>query len=519
MGTFTPFAAEQQNEDANAFGAYTPPAGAESDDSHWYSGLATAPVKGVLAAGGDIVSGAAKVMTLADRPSEIGAALSQSRFGGVEMPKTPVEEETDPAAKAAAQDRATRLWRDMTTMDPHTTGVAANVIHGIAKVGSEALTIGPWLTGLVNANSRYDDLTEAGVDKSTALKVSGLDGAMTAAGLKTSYLAGGGSTWITRLATGAAANTAFGAAGREADHVLLQRNGYTAMADQQKALDATDITTDAVLGAFFGGFHQFTHPAAEALRENVTKGVESQNVGSDVRDAAMAANLAKGDREAAPGVPVDLPAAATHAARMQEANAAFGRGEMPDVAHVGEPEAAYIPRETADPYEEYTRESMNELAKEFGLQDVLTGLRRSELELLKRQAAEATPSVSEPDNPPRALQPGSVPVASPESIGRMFKVPEEGEAVSRPPPKAGGEPSAPAEPFVPERGAPVEAKAGEEPTKRISAVKDIVEEKPGLRTTEGRAADAHERAVTAESEAQSKIPKLMDTLTACAARH
>lgn len=514
MGTFTPFAAEQQNEDANAFGAYTPPAGAESDDSHWYGGLAEAVPKGLLGAAGNVFHAAAKVQSMADEATGMSQSLSQSQFG-----ETPVIQKVDPAAQAAAQDNAARLWKDMTTMDPHTTGIVGNVLHGIAKVGSEALLVGPFGAGLLEANDRYDNLTENGVDKATALKISGLDGAMTAAGLKIPGLAGFGSTWRTRLLTGAVVNSAFGATGRAADHTILADNGYSAMADQQKALDATDVTTDAVLGAFFGGFHQFTHPAAEALRENITKGVESQNVGSDVRDAALAANLAKGDREAAPGVPVDLPAAATHAARMQEANAAFGRGEMPDVAHVGEPEAAYIPRETADPYEEYTRESMNELAKEFGLQDVLTGLRRSELELLKRQAAEATPSVSGPDNPPRAIQPGSVPVASPESIGRMFAPPEEGEPAKAPPPKVGGEAAAPAEPFVPERGAPVEAKAAEEPTKRISAVKDIVEEKPTLKTPTGRAADVHERAVTAESEAQSKIPKLMDTLTACAARH
>ncbi len=145
-----------------------------------------------------------------------------------------------------------------------------------------------------------------------------------------------GSTLATRLLSGAAANTTFGAVNRYADHKILEAGGYPEMAAQQKALDGTQMLVDAALGVAFGGVHHLQASAeGRAVAALQTPAV---------RDAALTVNLALRDRAGSWGVPVDPAAAAAHQAALETATSDLLQGKPVDVSGTGVDQASFLSR-------------------------------------------------------------------------------------------------------------------------------------------------------------------------------
>lgn len=341
----TPFPLEAQSQLDRATDYYDP----EKAGPRWYAGMGfnedtayTGPFFRALEGAGE---GAAKGEALLagnwhgflSGVAGVAEAVHAPAAGAIRA-----VERTAADVKADADARVKAL-----TPDPATTGSAVQTIHGLVsgayRVGVGALAGGPVVgatfLGTTEGKSRYDQLREQGVDELTARRAALLEG--TAAGAGAFLPAGYGTTLLTRLATGAAGNMGFGLVNRYADHAILDSAGYHEMADQQRALDATQMLTDGLLGAAFGGISHLHARVGEAARD--APGVE---------DAALTANLALRDRALAPGVPVDPAAANAHDAALRQATTDLLQGRPVDVSHTGVDRADFATRpmpDTAEP--------------------------------------------------------------------------------------------------------------------------------------------------------------------------
>lgn len=117
------------------------------------------------------------------------------------------------------------------------------------------------------------------------------------------------------------ANVALGAVGRGLTGELLEGGGYTAQAEQYKAMDATGLATDAILGAAFFGMGR------ASMRRPNTQQVQ----------AALTENNARHfDVETAPGLPTDPRSAVSHQDALRTAIEQINRGEpvvLPESIH------------------------------------------------------------------------------------------------------------------------------------------------------------------------------------------
>lgn len=280
------------------------------------------------------------------------------------------------------------------TPDAATTGTAARVLHGLSE-GAALVTTGlalggpagaAILTGGSQGTSRYDELIAAGVDPATAAKSAGITAIAGAAG---AVLPGGvGGNLLARLATGSAGNTAFGMATRYADHTILEAGGYHEMAEQQKALDGTQLLTDFVLGTAFGGLSHL-HAPAEAAK--IPQRVRAT---PEAVDAALAENLALADRRQSPGVPVDPKAANLHQAAIEKALGDLLAGEPVDVHDTGVSGGAFLERDQEMPTEALA--TVVDTLKEHGFLNEVGDLADLEASLMGRQRGERHAPEREP---------------------------------------------------------------------------------------------------------------------------
>lgn len=359
MDTATPF----QQEDDSQFASrprFDP--SVQPRTPAWYEGLT-----------GWDETGFPKAFDLLDRAVGSGVAKGASVLGGVlratagtnfadAPPGESIQESinTRPTDNAVSRfgtrlEQQARAQAKALTPDATTVGAAGQILHSLASSGTEMAIgmlaggpLGPLAAvGAGEGKSRYDDLIAAGVDPETAREAAGISGV--AAGLGTIVPGGIGSSLVSRIATGAIGNTAFGMANRYMDHRVLDNAGYTAMAEQQKVIDGTQIITDLILGAGFG-VAAHLH-AGEIVRE-------LQDV-PGAKDAALTANLANKDRQAAPGIPTDPAAANAHQEAMESSLTSMMKGEPVDVSdsrimdheflkREDDPEAATMLHEQAD---------------------------------------------------------------------------------------------------------------------------------------------------------------------------
>ena len=195
-----------------------------------------------------------------------------------------------------------RETADFYRPDPTTTGFVGQTMYGLTDVLSRVVATNALLPGagiagaaLTSGYERTADLEADGVDQATAFG----SGAITSGSL----LAGGfggtvGKTVALRVASGAATNLAFGTGTRALDSALLDSNGYTAQAQQQKWNDAASISADLLIGGAFGF---------------LPHGAERAHIPADAVDAAITTKNSDSVAQAAPGVPVDARSAAAHA--------------------------------------------------------------------------------------------------------------------------------------------------------------------------------------------------------------
>jgi hypothetical protein len=254
-----------------------------------------------------------------------GRAFSTGTPGPVTKELSGLLERTGDSIQQDARMRVKAMTPDATT-----TGVATQVLHSVSS-GIEEYTLGALAGGVPGAAAmiggsegvnRDLELQEQGIDRTTAAESGVLRGAASAAGalLPAAY----GSSLLARLATGAASNVGMGMASRFGDHLILAANGYPEMAEQQKALDLSQVLVDAALGATFGGLHHLADPGKT--------------------DAALTQNLANADRRSAPGIPTDPKAANAHQAALEGATEAMIRGDPVDVSNAHLDDSTFLQR-------------------------------------------------------------------------------------------------------------------------------------------------------------------------------
>lgn len=213
-----------------------------------------------------------------------------------------LEKYTPEAASDWFKEQRAITYQSMkeTRADPMNMGAVAQVGHALGSVLTMGLAggliAGPMgAAGAIGGGSMYDkynELRDQGVDRETALDVSGVTGAVMAVG--SALPAFMGKTLTTQVLSGIGMNVPLGMVERGASSELLENAGYSEMAKHYKALDGAAIAVDMVLGAAFP-------LGARALRRNVPQ--------AEI-DAAMDANRTIANDNVHPALPGTLEDAA-----------------------------------------------------------------------------------------------------------------------------------------------------------------------------------------------------------------
>ena len=171
--------------------------------------------------------------------------------------------------------------------DPATTGTAGSVLFGLFNVVPEAMFLTPEVAAVLQGNRGFRQAQAEGVDTGTAAAVGTIDALSTELGFRLPAAALAKYGWKVNVAGQAAGFAGLGAASRAGTSAVLRANGYDQMADQYKALDATAILTDAVLGAAFAGLHSATY------KKPVEPGAQTRETG-DTSQANVSLNRVNG---------------------------------------------------------------------------------------------------------------------------------------------------------------------------------------------------------------------------------
>lgn len=248
--------------------------------------------------------------------------LPEPKFGG--KPNVTSAEESSQETLGEGVGEMAKEYRP----DPTEVGVAGQIIGEAAAILPRTV-VGAALAGPVGAAaaaggpagySRKRTAMEEGIDENTATWLGVTEGAVTGVGAAIPA-AGFARSFVGDAALAVGANVGLGMAHRGVSAALLESNGYQAQAAQYRALDATAIATDVILGAAFFGIGRAT------LRRPTT----------DQIDAALAdRNAQHADIDTAPGAPIDARSAVAHQDALRAAIEAINRGEpvvLPDNIH------------------------------------------------------------------------------------------------------------------------------------------------------------------------------------------
>lgn len=236
-------------------------------------------------------------------------------------------DEEEIARRAAIGEQRLRLT-DQLRPSAETSGTAAQILFGLGDVGtrfafggaSGGLPTAALTAGFSVGEQRFSELRSQGVDARTAALAGAIEGGVTGVGafMPAARLL---SAPAADLAAVTAANVGLGVAARGGVGQLLERNGYTQQAQQYKALDATAMAVDGLLGAAFWGAGRAMSRAPSASPETV--------------DAALAGNNGlHAQHGTAPGAPVDPRSSAAHQSALDLAIEQMARGEPVNVGDV-----------------------------------------------------------------------------------------------------------------------------------------------------------------------------------------
>lgn len=294
----------------------------DADPIHpgFFAGMGSAALQGVA-------EGAIKTVAPLMQGSQVDLGQAMSPNPDFTTPRDEPLEETKPEDLAFQQREATQRVVKAFSPDPYTTGWAGNMLHGLLSVGERAVAgsfvAGPigaaGLAGTTEGFNTSQDLQQQGVDSTTANTAGAVTGAFTGAGVVAPGLGGIGSQLLTKVATGAIANVAFGAANRGSMSAVLDNAGYSAMAKQYKVLDSQAMISDAVMGVGFGAISHAFHPSPSAIDSAHTV-ADAVHVESDL----------------APGVPVTPQARDIHVQNITDATTALMNDEPVSVKEMPE---------------------------------------------------------------------------------------------------------------------------------------------------------------------------------------
>lgn len=215
-------------------------------------------------------------------------------------------------------------------IDPATVGFVGQTLHGAASVITQAaigtLATGSPVGGAVAAGggtgyAEYTQLVEQGVDPETAKRIASITAVDTGVGVLLPMSIGGGLAGA--VAWGAGTNVALGAAGRYDSGKVLEEGGYKEMAEHYKALDATAIATDALMGAGF--------PLAGKGLEKVRERFSPEQL-----DAAdVAARVVHEERDLSPGLHKTPESMNAHIEAIRAVEDAVANGKDPGDVNIG----------------------------------------------------------------------------------------------------------------------------------------------------------------------------------------
>lgn len=231
--------------------------------------------------------------------------------------------------------------------DAATSGTAAQVLFGLGDAGSRfafglasgGMPVGALTAGSSMGEQRFTELKGQGVDTKTAAIAGAIEGGVIGVGafLPAARLF---SAPAVDLAATAGANVGLGIAARGGVGAVLEKNGYTQQAQQYKALDATGLAVDGLLGGLFWG-------AGRAMTRGVSVGDA---------DAALTANNGLHHQHGtAPGAPVDARSSIAHQAALDQAIAQLGRGEPVNLGGIAD-DAMFIRTDQIGPRREVIRQ-------------------------------------------------------------------------------------------------------------------------------------------------------------------
>lgn len=262
--------------------------------------------------------------------------------------------------------------------DPYTTGTLGQVLYGIVGVGVPAL-VGGYVGGPAGAAigaggfqgvGTYTDLTQQGVDQTTAAQVAVLEGGLTAAGVG-APAAMGRNVLFNTLAFGPVSNVAQSLVASQGTAAILDARGYGELADRYGEVTAESLAADAILGSAFGW---------AGARGNAR--MRATPSASDVDVALAALNRKHAEVDTAPGLPADVAALQSHARNLRSATESLLSGEPVRV----ETEGAFVPRSGVS--DSVVLKAM----REAGIPEILDDVKALEIELAKRgRAVESEP--------------------------------------------------------------------------------------------------------------------------------
>ena len=268
-----------------------------------------------------------------------------------------------------------RNWAtDQLRPTAETSGTAAQVFFGLGDAvttfaiggASGGLPVAAATVGGSMGEQRYSELRRDGVDAGTAVIAGAIEGTAVAAGafLPAARIFAGPA--LDAAAT-VGANVGLGVVARGGVGAVLEQNGYTQQAQQYKALDATAMAIDGLLGGAFWGLGR----------------AMSRSASPETIDAALAGNNGlHAQHGTAPGAPVDARSSAAHQNSLDLAIQQMARGEPVNVeSTIGD--ASFIRSDRVGPEPEVIRQQAE--------QDVFASA-RAELEPI---AAAGIPNVRE----------------------------------------------------------------------------------------------------------------------------
>lgn len=282
-----------------------------SPDAGFFDGAVSAPFKGLLRG---VIAKPAKLAGDAAAPFVRPAAKAVDSAIGT----TAVSDYVEDSLKKNNQ-----LLDDL-RVDPSTTGMAGQLLHGLFDVGSSAALYTPEGAAVMEGYTRRQELLDKGVDPIAATAVGTVSGAALLAGVKAPVTMGkvavgrGMQGMAANAAVGASTNLAAGTMERGLTHDLLERTGYKEMAAQYKPYDAQSMMTEAVLGILFSG--------GAGMIE--ARGAKRQAM----LDAALTVKNALHARDTAPGAAVSSKSSAEYHSTLEQAIEQSLRGDPVSVA-------------------------------------------------------------------------------------------------------------------------------------------------------------------------------------------